>query len=263
MKSPPPETGPPNPQEEKGAEPNHPPATKELAQRETEKDSGYSDSSSESLSSEEPLPPTATSTAASTPDMPQPQSAYTSIYILQNVLLKQPRLLILQPPVQCHRKRASPSSYLPILRSYPRIAPRLAPPSPTPNLPMDTASIPSVSKVCKQRAPQLLEVSLRSLALLHRTRETQRSIRELRAHARLYERALQGEEGGWERLRRTMERSGGYRKVPPASSGDRTEEAGAGAEEASVSPREEEDSTTSAEESEEAAPSDGDTGGAV
>lgn len=279
MKSPLPETGRPNPQEEKGVESNHPPATKEQARSEIEKDSGYSDCSSESISSEDtpPPPPTTASEPATTMDTPPPQTAYTSIYILQNVILKQPRFLLLQPPLRCHRQRASPSSYLPILRSYPRIAPRLAPPCPTPEPPKDTTSTPSVSKVCKQRAPQLLEVSLRSLALLHRTRETQRSIRELRAHARLYERALQGEDGGWERLRKAMERSGGYRKIPPAAAVDRKEEEGGAmsADETSISPRD--GSTTSADQCEsppeeavtspvtssEAAPSDRDTGGAA
>ncbi|KAM3911313.1 uncharacterized protein RB166_020000 [Leptodactylus fuscus] len=226
MKSPPTETGPPNQQEEPSAETDKPPTAKEQPPNETEKDSGYSDSSSDSLSSEDTTPSTTTSVTAATPDTAQTETAYTPIYILQNVVLKQPRLLVLQPPLRRHRKRTSPSSYLPILRSYPRIAPRLSPPSPAPDPPKDTAPTPPASKVRKQIAPPLLEVSLRSLALLRRTRETQRSIRELRAHARLYERALKGEEGGWERLRKAMERSGGYRKIPPATDLGRTEEEG-------------------------------------
>ncbi|XP_075704587.1 uncharacterized protein LOC142709498 [Rhinoderma darwinii] len=226
MKSPPPDTGPPNSQEEKNLETNKLLGTKDPAQSEIEKDSGYSDSSSESLS-----------VTDATPD--PPQTACPPIYILQNVVLKQPRiLLVLQPPLRHHRKRASPSSHLPLLRSYPRIAPRLAPPSPAPSEDMALT-------VCTQSPPQLLEVSLRSQALLRRTRETQRSIRELRSHARLYERALQGEEGGWERLRKAMERSGGYRKIPPAIDAERTEEAEEAANTSDASTTTRDDSTAS------------------
>ncbi|XP_040269001.1 uncharacterized protein LOC120982966 [Bufo bufo] len=196
MKSPPPQTGPPNLQDETSADANRPPGQKEQAPGETEKDSGYSDDSSESLSSED------------TPPSDVTQAPYTPIYILQNVVLKQPQLVLLQPPPR--QRRTSPATYLPILRSYPRIAPRLTPPSPAPL--KDTAPNSSSAGEHRRSAPQLLEVSLRSLALLRRTRDTQRSIRELGAHTRLYESALQGEDGGWERLREAMERSGGYRR---------------------------------------------------
>ncbi|XP_073454166.1 uncharacterized protein [Aquarana catesbeiana] len=216
MKSPPTETGPPKPEEEKheDSEAGSKPSVKSKVKSESEKDSGYSDSSSESLSSEETNGSTSMIVQGSGPQgTTTVQTAYTPIYILQNVVLKQPRLLLLQPHVRRHRKRPSPSSYLPILRSYPRIAPRLAPPpSPTPSL------VPRSSTPPENRpSPSLLEVSLRSLALLRRTLETQRSIRELRAHARLYERALQGEEGGWEHLQRVMEQSGGYPKITSSS----------------------------------------------
>ncbi|XP_073498190.1 uncharacterized protein [Phyllobates terribilis] len=277
MKSPLPDTGPPNPGEEKSAEAEMTPVTKEQSASETEKDSGYSDSSSESLSSEESPPSTSASVTAATPDTRQTQAAYTPIYILQNVILKQPRLVLLQPPVRRHRKRASPSSYLPILRSYPKIAPRVPPPSSSASdPPKDTDPAPPEPKVCRQAAPQLLEVSLRSLALLRRTRETQRSIRELKAHTRLYERALQGEEGGWERLRRAMERSGGYRKIPPAAPDSGTTEEAMNTTESSTATKDddsvsaeitdEEEEVTSPEQavtSSEAAPSACGTGGAV
>lgn len=224
MKSPPPETGPPNPEtgppnpkkeEPEESEAGTKPSEKSQEPRESEKDSGYSDSSSESLGSEEPNG-SAPVTGPGTQGTSTVQTTYTSIYILQNVVLKQPRLLLLQSPGRRHRKRPAPSSYLPILRSYPRIAPRLAP------LPSPSTSPPPITR---PSASHLLQVSLRSLALLRRTRETQRSVRELRGHARLYERALQGETGGWERLQRAMEQSGGYRKIPsaqPAASQDVT-----------------------------------------
>ncbi|KAM4019548.1 uncharacterized protein ACNLHF_000242 [Anomaloglossus baeobatrachus] len=276
MKSPPPDTGPPNPGEAKSAEAEKTPITKEQPSSETEKDSGYSDSSSESLSSEDTPLSTTTSVTAATPDTPQAKSAYAPIYILQNIILKQSHLVLVQPPLRRHRKRAAPSSYLPILRSYPRIAPRIAPPpSLDSDLPKDTASAPPDAKVCKQEAPQLLEVSLRSLDLLRRTRETQRCIRELKAHTRLYERALQGEEGGWERLRRAMEKSGGYRKIPPAAPDSATTEEAMSTTEASTATEdddsvsevtEDEEEVTSPEKavtSSEAAPSACDTGGAV
>ncbi|XP_077142496.1 uncharacterized protein LOC143806226 isoform X1 [Ranitomeya variabilis] len=272
MKSPPPDAGPPNPGEQQSAEAEMPPVTKEQSVSETEKDSGYSDSSSESISSEDTPPSTRASVTAATPPT---QPAYTPIYILQNVVLKQPRLVLLQAPVRRHRKRASPSSsYLPILRSYPKIAPRLPPPPPSSasDPPIDTALAPPQPK---QAAPQILEVSLRSLALLRRTRETQRSIRELKAHTRLYERALQGEEGGWERLRRAMERSGGYREIPPAAPDSGTTEEVMNTTEASSATKdndsesaeltEEEEKVTSPEEAmtSEAAPPACDLGGAV
>ncbi|XP_063794512.1 uncharacterized protein LOC134949688 [Pseudophryne corroboree] len=174
-------------------------------QTRSEKDSGYSDSSSDSTSSEETPHPTKNSTPDDTQKVEQAPVTYTPVYILQNVVLEQPRIVLLQGPLCRHHKRSSPDSYLPILRSYPKIAPRLAPTPPsTPN---STAGSPAPTT--------LLEVSLRSLALLRRTRETQRSIRELRAHAILYQRALRGEEGGWERLQRAMERSGSYRNRRP------------------------------------------------
>ncbi|XP_069841661.1 CLOCK-interacting pacemaker-like [Dendropsophus ebraccatus] len=276
MKSPPTETGPSNREDDKNVEAKQPPATtKEKAQSETEKDSGYSDSSSESFSSEE-TPSTTSSETTTTSDTPQTQTAYTPIYILQNVVLKQPHVLLVQPPLRRHRKRPAPSAYLPILRSYPKIAPRVTPLSPKPDCPKDTDPLPPTSKTCKQTAPQLLDVSLRSLALLRRTRETQRSIRELKVHTRLYERALEGEEGGWERLRRAMERSGGYRKVPPATCLDRTDEA-MDTDEASNSNTSDDNSAeekpetkseqnvTSPEKSmtSEAVPPDNDTGGAA
>ncbi|KAG9469110.1 uncharacterized protein [Eleutherodactylus coqui] len=223
MNSSPTESGPPSPQEVKSVESNEPPATKEPTQSvEIEKDSGYSDSSSESLSSEDTssTPPSETT---DTPNTAQAQTACASIYILQNIILKEP-CIVIQPPLRSHRKRASSSSYLPILRSYPKIAPRLAPSSNTTDTLKEPEPESPPSKLSKQTPPQLLEVSLRALALLRRTQETQRSIRELRAHARLYERAVQGEEGGWERLRKAMERSGGYRKIPPAIDVSRTEE---------------------------------------
>ncbi|XP_040190397.1 uncharacterized protein LOC120921952 [Rana temporaria] len=208
MKSPPTETGPPNPEEEKHEDSEA--GGKSKGQSGSEKDSGYSDSSSESLSSEETNGSTSINGPGSGPQgTTAMQTAFTPIYILQNVVLKQSRLVILQPHVRRHRKRPSPSSYLPILRSYPRIAPRLAPP-PSP-VPLSTTSPEN------RPTPTLLEVSLRSLALLRRNLETQRSIRELRAHARLYERALQGEEGGWEHLQRAMEESGGYPKIASSS----------------------------------------------
>ncbi|XP_069602270.1 uncharacterized protein [Ranitomeya imitator] len=267
MKSPPPDAGPPNPGEQQSAEAEMPPITKEQSVSETEKDSGYSDSSSESVSSEDTPPSTSASVMAATPPT---QPAYTPIYILQNIILKQPRLVLLHAPVKHHRKRASPSSYLPILRSYPKIAPRLPPPpSSASDLPIDTALAPPQPK---QAAPQILEVSLRSLALLRRTRETQRSIRELKAHTRLYERALQGEEGGWERLRRAMERSGGYRQIPPAAPNSGTTEEAMNTTEASSATSdsaemtEEEEEVTSPEEamtSSDAAPPAFDLGGAV
>ncbi|XP_073417328.1 uncharacterized protein [Dendrobates tinctorius] len=265
MKSPPPDAGPPNPGEEQSAEAEMPPVIK--AQPMSEKDSGYSDSSSESVSSEDPPPATSASVTATTPDPLQTQTAYTPIYILQNIVLKQPHLVLLQAPVRCHRKRTSPSSYLPILRSYPKIAPRIPPlPSLASNPPKDTALTPPQPKVCKQAAPQILEVSLRSLALLRRTRETQRSIRELKAHTRLYERALQGEEGGWERLRRAMERSGGYRKIPPAAPDSGTTEEAVNMTEASTATKHNDSAeVTSPEEAvtSDAAPSACDMGGAV
>ncbi|KAG8544482.1 hypothetical protein GDO81_022412 [Engystomops pustulosus] len=229
MKSSPAETGPLSPKEEENMGVNKLP--KEQPKKETEKDSGFSDSGSESLSSEDPPPATTASTAAATLDTGQTQAAYTPIYILQNVILKQPHLVLLQSSLRRHRRKVFPSSYLPILRSYPRIAPRLAPPIPASSKETDHAA-PN-SKGNKQTSPQLLEVSLRSLALLRRTRETQRSIRELNNHMRLYERALKGEKGGWERLRKAMERSGGYRKIPPAIAMGEVEE-GSSAEEASI-----------------------------
>ncbi|CAI9533785.1 unnamed protein product [Staurois parvus] len=213
MKSPPPEIGPPKEEKHDENEAEEKPSVKSQVQSESEKDSGYSDSSSESLSSEE----TNGSTSVRAPGpgaqgTTRVQTAYTPIYILQNVVLKQPRLLLLQPPTRRHRKCPAPSSYLPILRSYPRIAPRLAPP-PTPSRAPSPVPGTAPPPMNRPAASHLLEVSLRSLALLRRTRETQRSVRELRAHTRLYERALQGEEGGWERLQRVMEQSGGYRRI--------------------------------------------------
>ncbi|XP_068106189.1 uncharacterized protein [Hyperolius riggenbachi] len=218
MKSPPAETGPPTPKQENHEETQagKEPKVKSQLQSESEKDSGYSDSSSDSQSSEETSVSAWASTAGSSPYTSTAQTAYAPVYILQNVVLKQTRLLVLQPPARRHRKRPCPSSYLPILRSYPRIAPRQAPPpTPAPDpTPTSGSSTPSVNRL---PASYLLDVSLRSLSLLRRSRETQRSVRELRAHTRLYERALRGEEGGWERLRRAMELSGGYRKVPKSS----------------------------------------------
>ncbi|XP_075464897.1 uncharacterized protein LOC142499439 [Ascaphus truei] len=168
---------------------------KRRIQNEREKDSGFSDTSSECLSPEE----NAESEAIRVPIAMQEkaQVAYPPIYILQNIILKQ-RLLIIQPGPRRHRTHSS--SYLPILRSYPRIAPRLAqPPAP------DSSS--------------LLDVSLRAFALLRRSRETQRALRELRAHTQLFRRAAQGEKGGWETLRRAMEKSGSYWR-PVTTSGE-------------------------------------------
>ncbi|XP_053329865.1 uncharacterized protein LOC128503710 [Spea bombifrons] len=211
MKSTPPETGPPKPDTDHPQDGEAETQTKEenrKARGESEKDSGYSDTSSESFSSEETAGTAAASAQGRSQETTQTQAAYKPVYILQNVVLKQPRFLLLQQPLRRHRKRPTSSSYIPILRSYPRIAPRLAPPTPS------TARIPTPPKGDDAPPPpHLLDISLRSLALLRRTRETQRSIRELRAHTRLYSRAVQGEEGGWDRLRRAMERSGVYRKV--------------------------------------------------
>ncbi|XP_075042259.1 uncharacterized protein LOC142101757 isoform X2 [Mixophyes fleayi] len=214
MKSPHPETGPTNPEEEgKHSEPETQPSGKH--QKRSEKDSGYSGSSSESISSEEIPPLPTASEPDNTQSAPQAQTAYTTIYILQNVVLKQPQI-VLQTPACCHRKRTSPASYLPILRSYPRIAPRLDPPSTSQN----ATAISPAAPVCTPASPNLLELSLRSLALLRRTQETERSIRQLKAHAILYERALHGEEGGWERLHRAMESSGSYGNIPPLTGTD-------------------------------------------
>ncbi|KAM4642607.1 uncharacterized protein O3C94_016901 [Discoglossus pictus] len=181
---------------------------KEPARGESEKDSGYSDNSSDGLSCED----SSVKVAITPSDITQEatKALYAPIYILQNVVVKQTRLLLLQPPIRRHRKRPSSTSYLPILRSYPRIAPRIAP-APTP--PPATSPAPSCTPPMSpsRPPPALLEISLRSIALMHRNRETQRSIRELRAHTRLYNQALQGAEGGWERLRRAMEKSGVYR----------------------------------------------------
>ncbi|KAM8952815.1 uncharacterized protein RCH25_043537 [Pelodytes ibericus] len=231
MKSPPTETGPPKPESESklDTETDKQPEEQQKTNGESEKDSGFSDSSSEGFSSEETACTAAATTAPErSPEPAQVQAPYAPIYILQNIVLKQPRILLFQPPVRRHRKRSFPSSYLPILRSYPKIAPRLAPlPTSSPN-PSSTDHSPAPAKHYRSTSPKpshsatpkhsrtplathLLEVSLRSLALLRRTRETQRSIRQLRAHTRLYNRAMQGEEGGWDRLRREMERSGVYK----------------------------------------------------
>ncbi|CAH2314727.1 CLOCK-interacting pacemaker-like [Pelobates cultripes] len=196
----------------------------------SEKDSGYSDSSSESFSSEETAGSAAVAVSKSSQESAHSQATYTPIYILQNVVLKQPRLLMLQQPVRRHRKRPFSSSYLPILRSYPRIAPRLnTPPALTPQSP-PIVQYPTPPK-SNNAPPQILDISLRSLALLRRTRETQRSIRELRVHTKLYNRALQGEEGGWDRLRRAMERSGVYRGGTSSSGTSSSEDVSSSGEE--------------------------------
>ncbi|XP_053545195.1 uncharacterized protein LOC128636169 isoform X2 [Bombina bombina] len=183
-----------------------------------EKDSGFSDSSSDSLSGEEQT----TSTIIKLEEEQQPVPVtYTPVYILQNVVLKQPHLIVLQPTLRCHRKRSSSASYLPILRSYPRIAPRLAP-KPTQPAYSSSSTDTSSPTVPIRPPPALIEASLRSIALMHRSRETQRSIRELREHTRLYNQALHGEEGGWERLRRAMDRSGVYRGFLATSNDKKT-----------------------------------------
>ncbi|CAJ0948410.1 unnamed protein product [Ranitomeya imitator] len=261
QQSPPPDAGPPNPGEQQSAEAEMPPVTKEQSVSETEKDSGYSDSSSESVSSEDTPPSTSASVMAATPPT---QPAYTPIYILQNIILKQPRLVLLHAPVKHHRKRASPSSYLPILRSYPKIAPRLPPPpSSASDLPIDTALAPPQPKQAAPADPGGLP-ALAGLAAP--------DTRDSEAHTRLYERALQGEEGGWERLRRAMERSGGYRQIPPAAPNSGTTEEAMNTTEASSATSdsaemtEEEEEVTSPEEamtSSDAAPPTFDLGGAV
>ncbi|KAM4696140.1 uncharacterized protein WCC33_014879 [Rhinophrynus dorsalis] len=216
MRSPPPDTGPEIdklPENETDMQPSN-----EKMKGVSEKDSGFSDSSSESLSSEDNGGTAAVGVSESSEEKASAQPAYTSIYVLQNVVVKQPQLLLLKHPI-CHRRKRTPSSYLPILRSYPRIAPRLDPP-PTPTATTTSSPPCSPPPIDRKPTPPLLEISLRSLALLRRTRETQRSIRELRAHAKMYDRALRGEEGGWERLQRAMERSGWYRGGQTSSGGD-------------------------------------------
>lgn len=215
MKSPLCEKGPPNP-ERKNLTKNETESQPNKAQTrvDSEKDSGYSDSSSESTGSEETKSGTAIIKVSDISQVTTPaQTTYTPIYIVQNIVLKQPRLLILQTPIRRHRKRPIHSSYLPILQSYPRIAPKAALP-PTPISPLSSTPDTSTNN---QPTLSLLEISLRSLALLRRNQETQRSIRQLRAHTRLYDLALRGEEGGWERLCRAMERSGGYKKYLTSS----------------------------------------------
>ncbi|OCT66115.1 uncharacterized protein LOC108700196 [Xenopus laevis] len=213
MKSPSIEKGPPNPKRESLSkiEPN-----KEEAQTrvDSEKDSGYSDSSSESIGSEETKGARAIIKVSEISQVTAPaQTSYTPIYIVQNIVLKQPRLLILQTPKRRHRKRPTHTSYLPILQSYPRIAPKVALP-PTPISPPYCTPHTSTNN---QPALSLFEISLRSIALLRRNRETHRSIRQLRAHTRLYELAVRGEDGGWERLCRAMAKSGGYKKYLTSS----------------------------------------------
>ncbi|OCT67765.1 uncharacterized protein LOC108698515 [Xenopus laevis] len=217
MKSPSSEKCPPNPQTENLPENmTESQSNKEAqTQMDIEKDSGYSDSSSESISSEETKSSTAIIKVSEISKATAPaQASYTPIYIVQNIVLKQPRLLILQTPIRRHRKRPKHSSYLPILQSYARIAPKVA----LPPTPISPSSYTPHTSTNNQPSLSLLELSLRSLALLRRNQETQRSIRQLRAHTRQYDLAIRGEEGGWERLCRAMDRSGGYKKYLTSSS---------------------------------------------